>query len=96
MSETEKSENSMSDRNGSIDKDDNNDEVKSEPVPSFAEALQEFETMRWFIYSHITTEKELLNIVKYHSLLFNLERKGANKQLKINDHFMIQFNLYYF
>jgi hypothetical protein len=52
--------------------------------PSFTEALRAFESMRAFMYAHIT-ERDQANIVNIESLLFNLKWKGATKQIKLND-----------
>ncbi|KAJ9593721.1 hypothetical protein L9F63_014729, partial [Diploptera punctata] len=86
MCEAVKSVNSVNDGKGDAH-DDSDDEVEPEAVPSFVGTLRGFETMSQFIYSHIT-EKEKLNIFNIESLLFNLNRKGANKQKKINNYFM--------
>jgi hypothetical protein len=51
---------------------------------SFTEALHAFESMRAFMYDHITKRNQA-NIINIESLLFNLKRKGATKQMKIND-----------
>jgi hypothetical protein len=59
------------------------DEAEPEPVPSFMEALRAFESMRVFMYVHIT-KRDQANIVNIESLLFNLNRKGSTKQMKIN------------
>jgi hypothetical protein len=56
-----------------------------EEVLSFTEALPAFESMRVFMYAHIITERDQTNSVNIESLLFNLKRKGATKQMKIND-----------
>jgi hypothetical protein len=56
-----------------------------EPVPSFTEALCAFETLGVFMYAHDITERDHSNIVNIESLLFNLKRKGATEQMKIND-----------
>jgi hypothetical protein len=61
------------------------DEAEPEPVPSFTEALHVFESMKAFMYAHDITERDQANIVNIESLLFNLKRKGATKQTKIND-----------
>jgi hypothetical protein len=53
--------------------------------PSFTEALRAFESMRAFMYAHITTKRDQANIVNIESLLLKLKRKGATKQMKIND-----------
>jgi hypothetical protein len=58
---------------------------KPVPMPSFMEALRVFESMRAFMYAHDITERDQANIVNIESLLFKLKRKGATKQLKIND-----------
>jgi hypothetical protein len=63
-----------------------NDEAEPKPVPSFTEALHGFESMRASMYANIT-ERDQANIVNIESLLFNLKRKGATKQTKINDFF---------
>jgi hypothetical protein len=60
------------------------DEAEPEPVPSFMETLRAFESMTVFMYAHIT-KRDQANIVNIESLLFNLKRKGATKQMKIND-----------
>jgi hypothetical protein len=52
--------------------------------PSFTEALRACESMRVFMYAHDVTERDQANIVNNESLLFNLKRKGATKQMKIN------------
>jgi hypothetical protein len=41
-----------------------------------------YESMRVFMYAHIT-ERDQANIVNIETLLFNLKRKGATKQMKI-------------
>jgi hypothetical protein len=61
------------------------DEAKPESVPSFTEALNAFQTMKSFMYSHIITKIDEANIISTGSLLFNLKRTGATKQMKIND-----------
>jgi hypothetical protein len=66
------------------DDDDDDDEAEPEPVPSFMEELRAFESMRAFMYAHIT-ERDQANIVNIESLFFKLKRKGAIKQMKIND-----------
>jgi 2-keto-4-pentenoate hydratase/2-oxohepta-3-ene-1,7-dioic acid hydratase in catechol pathway len=53
--------------------------------PSFREALRAFESMRGFTYAHDISERDQANIVNIESLLFNFKRKGATKQMKIND-----------
>jgi hypothetical protein len=63
--------------------DDN--EAASEPVPSFTEALHVFESMRVFMYAHDITKRDQVNIVNIERLLFSLKRKGATKQMRIND-----------
>jgi hypothetical protein len=63
------------------------DEAESEPVPSFTEALRAFESVRAFIYAHDITERDQANTVNIERLLFSLKRKGATKQMKINDFF---------
>jgi hypothetical protein len=60
-------------------------EAEPKPVPSFTEALHAFESMRAFMYAHYITERDQANIVNIESLMFNLKRKGATKQMKIND-----------
>jgi hypothetical protein len=50
------------------------DDVKPETVLSFTEALRAFESMRVFMYAHIT-ERDQANTVNIESLLFNLKRK---------------------
>jgi hypothetical protein len=50
------------------------------------EALHVFETMRAFMYAHDITERNQANIVNIERL-FNLKRKGATKQMRINDLF---------
>jgi hypothetical protein len=52
--------------------------------PSFTDALCAFESMRAFMYAHIT-ERDQANFINIESLLFNLKWKGATKQMKIND-----------
>jgi hypothetical protein len=52
--------------------------------PSFMEALHAFESMRASIYVHDITERDQGNIINIEGLLFNLKRKGATKQMKIN------------
>jgi hypothetical protein len=52
--------------------------------PRFTEALHAFESMRAFMYAHIT-ERDQANIVHIESLLLKLKRKGSTKQMKIND-----------
>jgi hypothetical protein len=42
-------------------------------------------SMRVFMYAHDITERDQANIVDIESLLFNLKKKGATKQMKIND-----------
>jgi hypothetical protein len=61
------------------------DEAKPEPGPSFTVALHAFESMRVFMYAHDITKRDQTNIVNIESLLFKLKRKGATKQMKIND-----------
>jgi hypothetical protein len=51
----------------------------------FMEALCAFESMRVFMYAHDITERDQANVVNIESLLFKLKRKGATKQMKIND-----------
>jgi hypothetical protein len=51
---------------------------------SFMEALCAFESMRAFMYAHDITKRDQANIVNIESLLFNLKRKGATEQTKIN------------
>jgi hypothetical protein len=60
------------------------DEAEPEPVPSFTEALYGFESMRAFMYAHDIPKWYQANIVNIESLLFNLKRKGATEQTKIN------------
>jgi hypothetical protein len=55
------------------------DEAKSETVLSVTEALHVFESLRVFMYAH--------NIVNVERSLFSLKRKGATKQIRINDFF---------
>jgi hypothetical protein len=55
-------------------------ETKSKPVLSFMEALRALESMRAFMYA---------NIVNIERLLFSLKRKGAAKQMRINDFLQI-------
>jgi hypothetical protein len=54
--------------------------------PGSMEALRTFESMSAFMYAHNITERDQANTVHIESLLFKLKRKGANKQLKINDY----------
>jgi hypothetical protein len=61
------------------------DEAEPEPVPSFTEALRAFESMRVSMHAHDITKRDQANIVNIKSLLFNLKRKDATKQIKIND-----------
>jgi hypothetical protein len=61
------------------------DEAEPEPVLSFTEALNGFESMRAFMYAHDITERDQADFVNIESLLFNLKGKGATKQTKIND-----------
>jgi hypothetical protein len=65
--------------------EDDYEEAEPEPVPSFMEAPHAFESMRTFMYDHNNTERDQANIVNIESLLFDLKRKGAAKQMKIND-----------
>jgi hypothetical protein len=51
----------------------------------FTEELRAFESIRAFMYAHDITERDQANIVNIESLLFNLKRKGATKQMKITD-----------
>jgi hypothetical protein len=51
---------------------------------SFTEALHTFESMRAFMYAHIT-KRDQTSLVNIESLLFKLKRKGATKPMKIND-----------
>jgi hypothetical protein len=53
--------------------------------PSFTEALRTFESMRAFMYAHNMNKRDQANIVNIESLLFKQKRKGATKQMKIND-----------
>jgi hypothetical protein len=62
--------------------DGDDDEAKSEPVPSFMEALHASESMRAFTYAHIT-KRDQVNIVNIKRLLFSLKRKGASKQMTL-------------
>jgi hypothetical protein len=48
-----------------------NNEAEPKPVPSFTKALNTFETMRAFMYAHITTKTDEANIV---SIQFEKER----------------------
>jgi hypothetical protein len=66
---------------------DDDDEAKPEPVQSFVDALRAFESMTAFMYAHEITERDQANIADIESLLFKLKRKGATKQIKINDFF---------
>jgi hypothetical protein len=50
------------------------------------EALCVPESMRAFMYAR-TTEKDKAKIVNIERLLFSLKRKGATKQMWINDFF---------
>jgi hypothetical protein len=52
--------------------------------PSFMEALSAFESMRAFMYAHYSTIRDQVNI-NIERLLFSLKRKGATKQMRIND-----------
>jgi hypothetical protein len=54
-------------------------------VQSFTEALCAFQSMKAFMHAHEITERDQANIVNIESLLFKLKRKGATKQMKIND-----------
>jgi hypothetical protein len=65
--------------------DDN--KAEPEPVSSFMEALHAFESMTAFMYAQDFTERDQAKIVNIESLLFKLKRKGATKQIKINDFF---------
>jgi hypothetical protein len=38
-----------------------------------------------FLYAHDITKRDKANIVNIKTVLFNLKRKGATKQIKIND-----------
>jgi hypothetical protein len=53
--------------------------------PSFTKALRAFESMRAFMYAHDITKRDQANIVNTETLLFKLKRKGATKQMKINN-----------
>jgi 2-keto-4-pentenoate hydratase/2-oxohepta-3-ene-1,7-dioic acid hydratase in catechol pathway len=53
--------------------------------PGFMEAFRAFESMRAFMCAHDITERDQANIVNIESLLFKLKRKGATKQMTIND-----------
>jgi hypothetical protein len=64
---------------------DGGDEAETETVPNFTKALCAFESMRAFMYAHDITKRDQANIVNIESLLFKLKRKGATKQMKIND-----------
>lgn len=75
------SENSAGEGQGGSGADD--DEAEPRPVPNFMEALGAFESVRAFMYGHIT-ERDQANIVNFESLLFSLKSKGATKQIKIN------------
>jgi hypothetical protein len=72
---------------GQGDRGDDDNEAESEPVPSFMEALNVFESVRAFIYVHDITERDQANIVNNERLLFSLKRKGDTKQMRINDFF---------
>jgi hypothetical protein len=63
------------------------DEAESEPVPSFREALYVFESVRAFMYAHNITKRDQVNIVNIEWLLFSLKRKGATKQMSMNNFF---------
>jgi hypothetical protein len=47
------------------------------------EALRVFESMRGFVYAHIT-KRDQVNIVNIERLLLSLKRKGATKEMRIN------------
>jgi hypothetical protein len=53
--------------------------------PSFTEALHAFESMRAFMYAHDITERDQANIINIERLLFKSKRKGATRQMKMND-----------
>jgi hypothetical protein len=72
---------------GQGDGGDDDDEAEYEPVPSFREALCAFESMRAFMYAHDITERDQANVINIERLLFSLKRKGATKQMRINDFF---------
>jgi hypothetical protein len=59
--------------------------VPTTTKPGFTEALRAFESMRAFMYAHDITKRDQASIVNIESLLFMLKRKGATKQMKIND-----------
>jgi hypothetical protein len=63
--------------------DDN--EAKSNPVPSFTNALRTFEPMRAFTYAHDITKKDQVNIINIERSLFNFERKGAVWYLEVKN-----------
>ena len=48
------------------------------------EAFNAFETIKVFMYAHITKTVQA-NIISNESLLSSLKRKGATKQIKINN-----------
>jgi hypothetical protein len=61
------------------------DEAKSKPAPSFTEALRAFESVRAFMYAHDITKRDQVNIVNIERSLFSLKRKGATKEIRIDD-----------
>jgi hypothetical protein len=67
--------------------DGGDDEAESEPVLSFMEALHAFESMRALMYAHNITKRDQANIVNIEMLLVRLKRKGAAKQMRINNVF---------
>lgn len=62
--------------NEEMDDDTNEDEnVNTEPAPTFADALKGFETMRNFLYSHELSVREQKDVTNVENLLFGLRRK---------------------
>jgi hypothetical protein len=54
---------------------------------SFTETLRAFESIRAFLYAHDITKRDQANIVNVEMLVFSFKRKGATKQMRINDFF---------
>jgi hypothetical protein len=72
---------------GQSDGDDDDNEAESEQVLSFMEALCAYVTMRAFMYAHDIIRRDQESIIINERSLSSLKRKGATKQLGINDLF---------